>query len=139
MPVPHNEPKPRFMTGTSNTMVLTGRTAYHLPASITVTALDEKDRLFKLSNRGKYIALAAPGVDIIVLAPNNSGDMISGTSVAAAHITGVAALAIARNNALDAKSMRKLLRATAVRLKQDPTLVGAGRADALRAVQEATK
>jgi hypothetical protein len=36
---------------------------------IAVTATDAADKLFTGANRGKYISVAAPGVDILVPAP----------------------------------------------------------------------
>ena len=35
------------------------------PNVIAVTATDSDDQLFKMANRGRYIAVAAPGVDIL--------------------------------------------------------------------------
>ena len=105
--------------------------------AIAVTALDEDDAPFELANRGKYIALGAPGVDILVIAPGGAGDLMSGTSIAAAHLTGVAALALEKAAGLDSPAIRELLRASAHKLEAPPALVGAGLADALAAVETA--
>jgi subtilisin family serine protease len=35
------------------------------PNVIAVTATDSADHIFKMANRGRYIAVAAPGVDIL--------------------------------------------------------------------------
>ena len=59
---------------------------------IAVTATDAEDHLFAQANRGNYIALAAPGVDVLVPAADSRIQLTSGTSVAAAQISGVAAL-----------------------------------------------
>ena len=48
------------------------------------------------SNRGNHIAIAAPGVDILLPSPDASFQVTSGTSFAAAHISGVAALMLER-------------------------------------------
>ena len=40
------------------------------PNVMAVTATDESDRLFNSANQGKYITIAAPGVDILVPAPD---------------------------------------------------------------------
>ena len=45
------------------------------PDVIAVTATDSNDGLFNMANRGSYIAVAAPGVDILALAP---GELLSG-------------------------------------------------------------
>jgi hypothetical protein len=39
---------------------------------ISVTATDVNDKLFNDANRGRYIAVAAPGVDILVPAPDST-------------------------------------------------------------------
>ncbi len=39
------------------------------PNVMAVTATDENDRLFNGANQGKYVTVAAPGVDILVPAP----------------------------------------------------------------------
>jgi subtilisin family serine protease len=67
------------------------------PEVIAVTATDSGDRLFAHANRGTHIAVAAPGVDILVAAPNDSYQMQSGTSFAAAQVSGIAALLLERN------------------------------------------
>ena len=59
---------------------------------IAVTATDVDDKLFTGANRGKYISVAAPGVDILVPAPENTYQLTTGTSVAAAEVSGIVAL-----------------------------------------------
>jgi subtilisin family serine protease len=39
------------------------------PSVIAVTATDSRDVLYPGANRGNYIAVAAPGVDVLVPAP----------------------------------------------------------------------
>ena len=67
------------------------------PNVIAVSATDQQDKLFSASNRGNYIALAAPGVDIFLPAPDGKYQMTSGTSFSAAYVSGVAALLLERN------------------------------------------
>ena len=62
------------------------------PHVIGVTAIDENDQLYKGSNVGAQVAVAAPGVDVMVPAPSGAYQLTTGTSVAAAHVSGVAAL-----------------------------------------------
>jgi subtilisin family serine protease len=106
---------------------------------IAVTATDADDHLFARANRGRYIAVAAPGVDILEPAPDATVQLISGTSVAAAHVSGVAALIIQRAPALDAEAVRAILMrsATALSVPDARDDSGAGLADALRAVESA--
>jgi subtilisin family serine protease len=86
------------------------------PHVIAVTATDEGDQLFAQSVRGPHIALAAPGVDVVVPAPNKEYQFTTGTSVAAAEVSGVAALLIARHPEVDADTVLEVLTSSAKRL-----------------------
>lgn len=110
------------------------------PNVIAVSATDAEDRLFAASNRGSYIALAAPGVDIFLPAPDDKYQMTSGTSFSAAFVSGVAALILARNPALRSEELRAILMKTAHDLGSPgrDDLFGAGEADAYAAVQAVT-
>jgi len=106
---------------------------------IAVTATDADDRLYALANHGRYIAVAAPGVDVLEPAPNEGLQLISGTSVAAAHVSGIAALVLERDPNLDPDAVRRVIMRSAAALsaaeaKDDS---GAGLIDALRAVEVA--
>jgi len=59
---------------------------------IAATATDAKDRLYKEANRGDYVAIAAPGVDILAAAGKKGYGVTSGTSMAAAYVSGSVAL-----------------------------------------------
>jgi len=89
------------------------------PNVIAVTATDVEDHVFKLANRGRYIAVAAPGVDILALAPRDSDQLTTGTSVAAAHVSGIAALLLQRAAALTPTDIRAILKTTAKPLASD--------------------
>jgi hypothetical protein len=105
------------------------------PDVIAVTATDDRDQIYQDANHGNYIAVAAPGVDVLVPAPNGGYGMTTGTSVAAAHVSGVAALLIARNHAIKADAVRQILlrSAHAIGPQRDDTY-GAGIADAYQAI-----
>jgi subtilisin family serine protease len=108
--------------------------AYH--QVIAVTATDEKDRLYGKANRGDYIGIAAPGVDIIAPALKGTYELSSGTSMAAAHVAGVVALLIERNPELSAAEARAILSSSA-RKPAEPLgeeAIGAGILDAANAV-----
>ena len=79
------------------------------PDVIGVTATDENDKLLAVSNRGPQVAVAAPGVEILEPAPEGTYQVTTGTSVAAAHATGVAALLLARKPDLKPDEVRSLL------------------------------
>lgn len=106
------------------------------PNVIAVSATDQKDRLFTASNRGNYIAVAAPGVDIFLPAPDGKYQMTSGTSFSAAYVSGVAALLLERNYALKPEALRMTLAKTARDLGSPgrDELFGDGQADAFAAV-----
>ncbi len=78
-----------------------------------MTATDSKDALLPQANRGRHIAVAAPGVDILVPAPNAQYQITSGTSVAAAHVSGVVALLIEHKPDADPEAIRRALQTTA--------------------------
>jgi subtilisin family serine protease len=103
---------------------------------IAVSATDAQDKLFAASNRGGYIAIAAPGVDIFLPAPDEKYQMTSGTSFSAAYISGLAALMLERNPALKPEELRAILMKTAHDLGSPgrDDLFGAGEADAFAAV-----
>ena len=106
------------------------------PNVIAVSATDAQDRLFAASNRGSHIAIAAPGVDIFLPAPDQKYQMISGTSFSAAYVSGLAALLLERNPALKPEQVRGILTRTARDLGTPgrDDLFGAGEADAYAAV-----
>jgi subtilisin family serine protease len=102
---------------------------------IAVSATDAQDQLFSASNRGSYVAIAAPGVDIFLPAPDEKYQITSGTSFSAAYITGLAALVLERNPALKSNEVRAILMRTARDLGSPgrDDLFGAGEADAYAA------
>ncbi|MCK1361616.1 S8 family serine peptidase [Bradyrhizobium sp. 199] len=106
------------------------------PNVIAVSATDQQDRLFTASNRGNYIAVAAPGVDIFLPATDGKYQMTSGTSFSAAYVSGVAALLLERNYALKPEALRMTLAKTARDLGSPgrDELFGDGQTDAFAAV-----
>ncbi len=106
------------------------------PDVIAVTATDSGDGLFSMANHGKYIAVAAPGVEILALAPDGSYQVTTGTSVAAAHVSGIAAMLLQLKPSLKPAEVRELIMSTATPLgtaAQQPEF-GAGLVNAYRAV-----
>jgi subtilisin family serine protease len=107
---------------------------------IAVSATDAQDKLLAASNRGSYIAVAAPGADLFLPAPDGKYQFNSGTSFSAAYISGLAALVLERNPALKPEEVRADLTKTARDLGTPgrDDLFGAGEADAFAAVSAAT-
>jgi filamentous hemagglutinin family protein len=105
------------------------------PNVIAVSATDNDDKPFAMANRGKHIALAAPGVDVLVPSPDGSYQLTTGTSVAAAHVSGVAALLIEARPTLTPAEVRSILIRTAKPLGPGKDLqTGAGLIDPIRSL-----
>jgi subtilisin family serine protease len=106
------------------------------PNVIAVSATDAQDKLFAASNRGAYVALAAPGADIFLPAPDGKYQIASGTSFSAAYVSGLAALILERNPELKPQEVRAILTKTARDLGPPgpDDQFGAGEADAFAAV-----
>jgi subtilase family protein len=106
------------------------------PNVIAVSATDAKDNIFKASNIGSHIAVAAPGVDILLPAPDSDYQVTSGTSFAAAYVSGVAALLLQRAPGLRPEMVRQILERTAKDLgpRGRDNEYGAGLVDAYRAI-----
>lgn len=100
--------------------------SYALPNVISVGAIARTGKRAAFSNYGvNRVHIAAPGVDIVSTAPtttNGSGyAYMSGTSMAAPHVTGAAALYASLNPCASAAQIRAALLRLAVR---DPQLTG---------------
>jgi len=109
------------------------------PNVIAVTATDMDDKLFSGSNRGNYIAVAAPGVDILAPSTGGTYQFTTGTSVASAEVSGVVAMLIERNPSLTPADVRRILTRTAKSLGPRGTErdFGSGLVDAYQAVAAA--
>ena len=106
------------------------------PSVIAVSATNADDTIFEPSNRGRHIAIAAPGAQLLVAIPDGGYELDSGTSFSAAEISGIVALMIERRSDLTPAKVRMLLQATARDLgpKGPDVMFGAGLADAYAAV-----
>lgn len=74
------------------------------PKVLAVGATNQNDVLESTSSRGSQQSVCAPGVSILTTLPNNQYGYVDGTSFAAPHVAGVAALILSaspdRNNAI---------------------------------------
>jgi subtilisin family serine protease len=112
------------------------------PEAITVAASDPFGNFAFFSNFGSKIDVTAPGVDILSLQaagtflafPVIDGYIrLDGTSMAAPHVSGVAALALSQNPAFTTEQVRQLIRSSATPVAFD-TRFGYGKLNAAAAV-----
>ncbi len=86
---------------------------FGLPNIISVAATTRSDGLAEFSNFGAYtVHLGAPGAEILSTFPNGDYVLASGTSMAAPHVTGVAALLAAQDAGRDWRAIRNLILAS---------------------------
>jgi len=113
------------------------------PEVIAVSATDSSDTIASWSSRGPEVDLAAPGVSIYSTYKGSTYKTLSGTSMAAPHVTGVAALVIDKktcdfdlNGVCTPAEVQQRLEATAEDLGVvgKDNLYGAGLVDAEKAV-----
>lgn len=109
------------------------------PEVIAVAATDQKDRRAIFSNYGGKVDVSAPGVNVFSTVPDNTFAFKDGTSMAAPHVAGVAALIWSRNRSLSNQQVRIILETTCDDIDAlNPAFagkLGKGRINALRALQ----
>jgi subtilisin family serine protease len=83
---------------------------YALPNVMSIAATDSTDQLASFSNFGSQsVLMGAPGSNILSTTPLNTYRSFSGTSMAAPHVSGAAALLCAANPNLSPAQLRALL------------------------------
>lgn len=83
---------------------------YELSNIISVAATDHNDRIASFSNYGnRNVHVAAPGVRILSTVPNQTYALMSGTSMATPHVTGLAAVVKARFPDYDYRQIKNVI------------------------------
>ncbi len=101
---------------------------------VAVASTNNKDELSLFSNFGAHVDLSAPGEQILSTVPDSRYDSVSGTSMAAPHVAGAAALILSRHPEFTAAQVAAILKNTADPIKTKE-LAGRGRLNVLRAMQ----
>ncbi|UCD66735.1 MAG: S8 family serine peptidase, partial [Deltaproteobacteria bacterium] len=105
---------------------------------IAVAATTQYDTMYVQSSQGEEVDIAAPGVSILSTVPDGGYNFMSGTSMAAAHVTGTLALRISDDLLTggmgDLEYYRNLLYITAEDIGALPIDAGYGLVDAAKLV-----
>ena len=83
---------------------------------ITVGNIKPNGIICEDSSHGENMLVCAPGTDVLSTVPNNGLKVMSGTSMAAPHVAGVAALMLERNPDLTVWQVREIIARTARKL-----------------------
>ncbi|HEX7077085.1 MAG TPA: S8 family serine peptidase [Candidatus Eisenbacteria bacterium] len=107
---------------------------YDVPNVIAVASTDRVDGLSQFSNYGATtVDLAAPGSDILSTLKDGAYGVMSGTSMAAPHVSGALALLHARFPAMPGATMKRVLLAATDRIPAlDGFTLTGGRLDVVR-------
>lgn len=103
--------------------------------TFAVGGTDHNDDQYIFSNRGDWVDVAAPAVSVLSTFPNDAYGLLTGTSMACPHVSGLAALVVSRNiNNITPTQVRFLIETTT-----DPLpgleFLGSGRINAFSALQ----
>lgn len=107
---------------------------------ISVASTTQEKQRFHRTNFGASVDIGAPGNAILSTQINNNYRTLTGTSMAAPHVAGVAALMLSKRPTLIHEEIRQILINTSDVILQkdsdepDPKLVGAGTVNAERAL-----
>ena len=103
---------------------------------IGVIASDVKGRAHIPTWAADKFILAAPGIDVITTVPKDGYDFLSGSSLAAAHVTGIIALILERSPGLSQHDIESLLTSTAHLIDANGSQAKIGIADACAALEK---
>lgn len=111
------------------------------PEVLSVSAVDYNGNIATFSNYGEYIDIAAPGVNIPSTYFNKQYAALSGTSMAAPHVAGLAALIKSANPDLKSSQIIRIIKNSAIDLGEQGKDInfGNGLIDVNSALQAASK
>lgn len=90
---------------------------YDVDNVVSVAATDNKDAIASFSNYGaKTVHVSAPGVRVLSTTMGGKYGTFSGTSMAAPHVAGIAALVLSANGGMDYQELKRRLIATSDRV-----------------------
>lgn len=112
---------------------------YPVPGQISVAATSDSDNIASFSNFGvNSVHVAAPGVSILSTTRNNTYKYMSGTSMAAPLVAGLAALTLRENANLSGYQVKNLILNTSTPINNlSSKIYSSARVDALRVVNVA--
>jgi hypothetical protein len=105
-----------------------------LDGVVSVTATDRNDAVPGFSNRGTWVSMAAPGVDIVSTWKDDGYAVVNGTSMAAPHVSAAAALLLAAEPGITADEVRARLGSTAAQVPATGSAFQWGRLDVAAAL-----
>lgn len=110
--------------------------SYDVDNVISVAALDQNGNLASFSNYGSNsVDIAAPGVDIVSTVPKKLYGILSGTSMAAPHVSGILALIASAYPNLNAKDLKaQLTRSAKILSNLNGKMIAPGIPSALNAL-----
>jgi hypothetical protein len=98
------------------------------PGVLAVTAVDARVRLYGEDTLGSFVSLGAPGVNVPVPVPQETyPGQLSGSSMAAAHASGIAALLLSKAPMATGEQLRSALESSARPYASGSPTPGAGR------------
>jgi subtilisin family serine protease len=101
---------------------------------IAVSAVDARSDVYPASVGGGFVSVAAPGVEVLTTLPDRGYGALTGTSIAAAHVSGIAALLLQARPDLTPLQIRRALEGTASTAGARTSRLGHGVVDGCRAV-----
>ncbi len=115
--------------------------SYNLENIISVGASDKNDNIADFSNYGKTsVNVLAPGVSIETTGLSNSYELVSGTSISAPFVSGIAALILSSNPSINPFKLRSIILTTVDKSLDSSTaskIASGGRVNANHAICKA--